>query len=64
MLVVRVVSSPDSVVLMTLHGRSMKQAIRDKYTVMINTGRTEVIEGQIYAFRLDETIMLKRLTHD
>lgn len=58
----RVASSPDSVVLMTVQGRSMEPTIRDKDTVMIDTGRTEIIEGQIYALRLDETIMLKRLT--
>ena len=59
----RIATSPNNVVLMTVQGSSMAPTIRNKDTVMIDTGRRDIIEGQVYALRLDETIMLKRLTH-
>ncbi|MBU0946603.1 MAG: helix-turn-helix domain-containing protein [Proteobacteria bacterium] len=59
----RVASSPKHVVLMGVQGNSMSPTILDKDTVMIDTGRMEIIEGMIYAIRIDHTIMLKRLTH-
>ncbi len=59
----RISTSPKSVVLMEVQGNSMAPTILDKDTVMIDTGRLEIIEGMIYAIRLDQTIMIKRLTH-
>lgn len=57
-----VTTSTGNVVLMNSMGNSMAPAIMDKDTVMIDTGRIGIIEGQIYAMRLDSTIMIKRLT--
>lgn len=59
----RISTSPKNVVLMEVQGNSMAPTILDKDTVMIDTGRLEIIEGMIYAIRLDQTIMIKRLTH-
>jgi phage repressor protein C with HTH and peptisase S24 domain len=59
----RVATSPKNVVLMGVQGDSMSPTVLDKDTVMIDIGRTEIIEGMIYAIRLNHTIMLKRLTH-
>lgn len=59
----RITTSPKNVVLMEVQGNSMAPTILDKDTVMIDTGRLEIIEGMIYAIRLDHTIMIKRLTH-
>ena len=59
----RIATGPDQVVLMKVQGNSMAPTIMDKDTVLIDIGRTRIIEGQIYAMRLDSTIMIKRLTH-
>lgn len=59
----RIATSPKNVVLMEVQGNSMAPTILDKDTVLIDTGRMEIIEGMIYAIRLDHTIMIKRLTH-
>lgn len=59
----RIATSPKNVVLMEVQGNSMAPTILDKDTVLIDTGRLEIIEGMIYAIRLDHTIMIKRLTH-
>lgn len=59
----RMASSEKNVVLMQVMGNSMAPTIQDKDTVLIDTGRLEVIEGMIYAIRMDHTIMIKRLTH-
>lgn len=41
----------------------MSPTVLHKDTVMIDTGRIDIIEGMIYAIRFENTIMLKRLTH-
>jgi phage repressor protein C with HTH and peptisase S24 domain len=58
----RVASSPRSVVLMRVQGRSMDPTIQDGDTVMIDTGRCDIKEGMIYALRVDSTVMIKRLS--
>ena len=39
----------------------MLPTLREKDFVMIDHGRTRIIDGLIYALRLDDTIMVKRL---
>lgn len=57
----RVASSPKNLVLMRVHGGSMNPTLQDGDTVMIDTGRTDIKEGMLYALRFDSTIMVKRL---
>lgn len=57
----RVATSVKNLVLMRVLGGSMNPTIQDGDTVMIDTGRTDVKEGMLYALRFDSTIMVKRL---
>lgn len=59
----RIATSAKSVVLMAVNGNSMHPTIQNKDTVLIDTGRQTILEGLLYAIRLDSTIMIKRLTH-
>jgi phage repressor protein C with HTH and peptisase S24 domain len=59
----RIATSSKNVVLMTVNGNSMHPTIQNKDTVLIDTGRQNILEGLLYAIRLDSTIMIKRLTH-
>jgi len=58
----RVASSPRNVVLMNVRGDSMAPTIKNGDSVLIDTGRRHVYDGNIYALRLDETIVIKRLS--
>jgi phage repressor protein C with HTH and peptisase S24 domain len=58
----RVASSPRNVVLMNVRGDSMAPTIKNGDTVLIDTGRRHIYDGNIYALRLEETIAIKRLS--
>jgi phage repressor protein C with HTH and peptisase S24 domain len=58
----RVASGPKDMVLMRVVGDSMAPTIQARDTVMIDTGRKKIIEGEIYALRYDHTVMIKRLS--
>lgn len=58
----RVASSPKNAVLMNVKGDSMFPSIKNGDTVLIDIGRRHVYDGNIYALRLDETIVVKRLS--
>jgi len=58
----RVAASASDLVLMRVIGDSMSPTIQDRDTVMIDTARKQIKEGQIYAIRFDHTIMIKRLS--
>lgn len=56
-----VAASPRDLVLMRVIGDSMSPTIKGGDTVMVDTGRREIREGDVYAIRFDSTIMIKRL---
>ena len=58
----RITSSKKNLVLLRVTGDSMDPTIKDRDTVMIDTGRCQIREGEIYAIRADQTIMIKRLS--
>ena len=58
-----VAASARDLVLMRVDGDSMNQTIRSGDTVMIDAGRRTIIEGQVFALRVDDTIMIKRLSY-
>lgn len=58
----RIASGPKDMVLMRVTGDSMSPTIQARDTVMIDTGRKDIKEGEIYAIRFDNTIMIKRLS--
>ena len=55
-------TSVKNAVLMRVTGDSMEPTIYDGDIVMLDTGRTHVYDGSIYALRMDDTIMIKRLS--
>lgn len=57
-----VAASARDLVLMRVDGDSMNPTIRSGDTVMIDASRRTVIDGQIFALRFDDTIMIKRLS--
>jgi len=57
----RVATSTRDLVLMRVIGDSMSPTIQRNDTVMVDTGRKDIREGDIYAIRYDSTIMIKRL---
>lgn len=57
----RVSPSPKGLFLMRVEGSSMFPTIQDGDTVMIDTNRIDIIEGNIYSIRYDSTVMIKRL---
>ncbi|BDD85970.1 repressor [Desulfofustis limnaeus] len=57
----RVATSAKDLVLMRVIGDSMSPTIQARDTVMIDTARKQIKEGEIYAIRFDHTIMIKRL---
>jgi phage repressor protein C with HTH and peptisase S24 domain/DNA-binding XRE family transcriptional regulator len=57
-----VASGPKDMVMMRVTGDSMHPTIQANDTVMVDTGRTAIREGDIYAIRFDHTIMIKRLS--
>ena len=58
-----VATSARDLVLMRVDGDSMNPTIRSGDTVMIDAGRRTIIEGQVFALRVDDTIMIKRLSY-
>jgi phage repressor protein C with HTH and peptisase S24 domain len=57
----RIATSVKRVVLMPIRGTSMQPTIMDGDVVMLDTGRTRIFDGQIYALSQADTIMIKRL---
>lgn len=57
-----VTSSPNAI-LVGVTGNSMEPTIYNGDVVMIDTGRTHIYEGEMYALRMDNTVMIKRLSH-
>ena len=58
----RVASSPANVLLMNVQGDSMFPTIQDGDSVLLDTGRKHIYDGNIYALRIDDTIVIKRLS--
>lgn len=56
-----VASNKRNLVLMRVTGDSMAPTIQARDTVLIDIGRKEIKEGEIYALRVDSTVMIKRL---
>lgn len=55
-------SGKRNVVLMRVTGDSMAPTIQARDTVLIDVGRKNIKEGEIYALRVDHSIMVKRLS--
>ena len=58
----KTLSSVKNAILMRVTGDSMEPTIYDGDTVMLDTGRTHIYDGSIYALRMEDTIMIKRLS--
>ena len=58
----RIATSHRNVVLACATGNSMERTIFDGDTIMIDTGRRSIEDGQIFAMRFGETIAVKRLS--
>ncbi|MDL2275634.1 XRE family transcriptional regulator [Desulfosarcina sp. OttesenSCG-928-G10] len=56
-------TSKNNLVLMQVTGDSMSPTLQNCDTVMIDSGRTSIKEGMIYALRVEDTVMVKRLVH-
>lgn len=59
----RVTNSVRSLVLMRITGDSMFPTLHKNDTVLVDTSRKDIKEGEIYAIRYDHTIMVKRLSY-
>ncbi|MDH4318949.1 MAG: helix-turn-helix domain-containing protein [Desulfobulbaceae bacterium] len=57
----RTTSGIKNVVLSIVTGNSMFPTLRQKDFVMVDTGQIHIIDDLIYAIRVDETVMVKRL---
>jgi len=57
----RTVSSARNAVLVHVTGNSMAPTIIENDVVMLDTARRHVYDGKIYALRMDNTVMVKRL---
>lgn len=58
----RVASSTKNLVLMRVAGSSMAPTIENDDTVMIDIGKRSIKEGMVYAIRVEDTVMIKRLS--
>jgi len=58
-----VTTGAKNLVLMRVTGDSMAPTILAKDTVLIDTGRTHIKDGEIYALRVDHAVMIKRLSY-
>ncbi len=58
---IRTVTSVKNAVLVGVVGNSMRPTIYNGDVVLLDSGRTNIYDGNIYALRLDGTIMIKRL---
>lgn len=56
-------SDADNVVLSIVSGDSMSPTLKENDFVMIDAGQTRIIDDLIYAIRIEDTIMIKRLRH-
>lgn len=56
-----VATSKRNLILMRVAGDSMLPTLQNGDTVMIDTGRKHIKEGAIFALRVDETVIIKRL---
>lgn len=59
---IRTVTAVKNAVLVGVIGNSMEPTIKDGDAVMLDVGRTHLYDGNIYALRLDGTVMIKRLS--
>jgi len=53
--------TPASAVIVTVKGHSMEPTIRDGAVILVSTSAKQVIDREIYAFRLDDELFVKRL---
>lgn len=53
--------SPKGKYLLSVAGDSMSPTIQNGDTVMLDTTATHIFDGNIYALRMDDTILIKRL---
>jgi len=53
--------TPSSAVIVTVKGRSMEPTIRDGAVLLVSTSAKTVINGEVYAFRGDGQLYVKRL---
>lgn len=56
--------SPASAVIVTVKGHSMEPTIRDGAVILVSTSAKTVIDREIYAFRMDDELYVKRLIRD
>lgn len=59
---IRTVTAAKNAVLVGVIGNSMEPTMYNGDVVMLDSGRTHIYDGNIYALRLDDTIMIKRLS--
>jgi phage repressor protein C with HTH and peptisase S24 domain len=52
--------TPTSAVIVTVKGHSMEPTIRDGSVLLVSTSATRVIDREIYAFRADNELFVKR----
>lgn len=53
--------TPNSAVIVTVKGRSMEPTIRDGAVLLVSTSAKTVVSGEVYAFRQDGHLYVKRL---
>lgn len=54
-------TTPNSSVIVTVKGNSMDPTLRDGAVLLVNTAAKSVMNGQIYAFRRDGELFVKRM---
>lgn len=59
----RVSSGLDNVVLTMIRGDSMRPTLLDRDFVLIDVGVTSIIDNMMYAIRIDDTVLVKRLQY-
>jgi phage repressor protein C with HTH and peptisase S24 domain len=59
--VIRVSSNIKNCYLMMVYGGSMEDTIKNRDVVMIDVGKKKIIDGEIFALRIHDTVMIKRL---
>jgi phage repressor protein C with HTH and peptisase S24 domain len=57
----RTIGQPDALVLLNVSGDSMEETLRPGDVIMLDQYRTQVADGHIYAFALDDVVLVKRL---
>lgn len=53
--------TPHSAVIVTVKGRSMEPTIRDGAVLLVSTSAKTVVSGEVYAFRQDGHLFVKRM---